>query len=157
MPLFPWATNGALRLSLSKPKSKIFDTGWAHLRYGAVRYKQYHCYFKLNQKGLWHHHCNHNHHMNLAFSLADRITVLAQRMPLVEDVTDTIKGRPKVKEAYMSEKHYGSDRGLETSQLTPKPQPTIPCMVAFLLWRKLHRARGHFQCTRRWNPRSFWA
>ena len=39
--------------------------------------------------------------MNLAFSLADRITELAQRMPLVEDVTDTIKGRPKVKEAYV--------------------------------------------------------
>ena len=80
--------------------------------------------------------------MNLVFSLADRITVLAQRMPLVEDVTDTIKGRPKVKEAYMGEKHYGSDRGLETSQLTPKPQPTYPCTVSIPTMAKATSCKG---------------
>ena len=45
------------------------------------------------------------HDMNDAFSLADRITVLAQGTPLVEDVPDKIKGHPKVKEAYLGETH----------------------------------------------------
>ena len=41
--------------------------------------------------------------MHVVFSLADRITVLAQGTPLVEDVPDKIKGHPKVKEAYLGE------------------------------------------------------
>ena len=43
------------------------------------------------------------HDMHVVFSLANRITVLAQGTPLVEDVPDKIKGHPKVKEAYLGE------------------------------------------------------
>ncbi|MGB5863732.1 MAG: ABC transporter ATP-binding protein [Sulfitobacter sp.] len=43
------------------------------------------------------------HDMHVVFSLAERITVLAQGTPLVEDTPDKIKGHPKVKEAYLGE------------------------------------------------------
>ena len=43
------------------------------------------------------------HDMYVVFSLADRITVLAQGRPLVEDDPDKIKGHPKVREAYLGE------------------------------------------------------
>ncbi len=43
------------------------------------------------------------HDMHVVFSLADRITVLAQGTPLVEDTPDKIKGHPKVQEAYLGE------------------------------------------------------
>ncbi|MDP5084691.1 MAG: ABC transporter ATP-binding protein [Yoonia sp.] len=43
------------------------------------------------------------HDMNVVFSLAERITVLAQGMPLVEDIPENIKGHPKVREAYLGE------------------------------------------------------
>ncbi len=43
------------------------------------------------------------HDMNVVFSLAERITVLAQGTPLVEDTPDNIKGHPKVQEAYLGE------------------------------------------------------
>jgi len=43
------------------------------------------------------------HDMNVVFSLADRITVLAQGTPLVEDTPDKIKNHPKVREAYLGE------------------------------------------------------
>ena len=43
------------------------------------------------------------HDMHVVFSLAQRITVLAQGTPLVEDVPDNIKGHPKVREAYLGE------------------------------------------------------
>ena len=43
------------------------------------------------------------HDMHVVFSLADRITVLAQGTPLVEDTPENIKGHPKVKEAYLGE------------------------------------------------------
>lgn len=43
------------------------------------------------------------HDMHVVFSLAKRITVLAQGTPLVEDTPDNIKGHPKVKEAYLGE------------------------------------------------------
>ena len=45
------------------------------------------------------------HDMHVVFSLADRITVLAQGTPLVEDIPEKIKGHPKVKEAYLGETH----------------------------------------------------
>lgn len=45
------------------------------------------------------------HDMHVVFSLADRITVLAQGTPLVEDVPENIKGHPKVQEAYLGEAH----------------------------------------------------
>jgi branched-chain amino acid transport system ATP-binding protein len=45
------------------------------------------------------------HDMHVVFSLADRITVLAQGTPLVEDDPENIKGHPKVKEAYLGEAH----------------------------------------------------
>jgi len=43
------------------------------------------------------------HDMHVVFSLANRITVLAQGTPLVEDTPDKIKGHPKVREAYLGE------------------------------------------------------
>jgi branched-chain amino acid transport system ATP-binding protein len=43
------------------------------------------------------------HDMYVVFSLADRITVLAQGTPLVEDEPEKIKGHPKVREAYLGE------------------------------------------------------
>ncbi|CUH37308.1 Lipopolysaccharide export system ATP-binding protein LptB [Jannaschia seosinensis] len=43
------------------------------------------------------------HDMHVVFSLAERITVLAQGKPLVEDTPENIKGHPKVREAYLGE------------------------------------------------------
>ncbi|AZV77786.1 ABC transporter ATP-binding protein [Parasedimentitalea marina] len=43
------------------------------------------------------------HDMHVVFSLADRITVLAQGSPLVEDDPQNIRGNPKVREAYLGE------------------------------------------------------
>ncbi|EEW26283.1 ABC transporter ATP-binding protein [Rhodobacter ferrooxidans] len=43
------------------------------------------------------------HDMHVVFSLAERITVMAQGTPLVEDTPDNIKGHPKVREAYLGE------------------------------------------------------
>ncbi|WP_204114750.1 ABC transporter ATP-binding protein [Shimia biformata] len=43
------------------------------------------------------------HDMHVVFSLAERITVLAQGTPLVEDTPQNIKGHPKVREAYLGE------------------------------------------------------
>jgi len=43
------------------------------------------------------------HDMHVVFSLAERINVLAQGSPLVEDTPDKIKGHPKVREAYLGE------------------------------------------------------
>ncbi|MBJ3762829.1 ABC transporter ATP-binding protein [Maribius pontilimi] len=47
--------------------------------------------------------CIIEHDMHVVFSLADKITVLAQGTPLVEDVPENIKGHPKVREAYLGE------------------------------------------------------
>lgn len=47
--------------------------------------------------------CIIEHDMHVVFSLADRITVLAQGTPLVEDIPENIKGHPKVREAYLGE------------------------------------------------------
>lgn len=47
--------------------------------------------------------CIIEHDMHVVFSLAERITVLAQGTPLVEDTPDNIKGNPKVQEAYLGE------------------------------------------------------
>ena len=49
--------------------------------------------------------CIIEHDMHVVFSLADRITVLAQGTPLVEDTPQNIKGHPKVREAYLGEAH----------------------------------------------------
>ena len=46
------------------------------------------------------------HDMHVVFSLAERITVLAQGTPLVEDTPDNIKGNPKVQEAYLGESQH---------------------------------------------------
>ena len=43
------------------------------------------------------------HDMHVVFSLAERITGLAQGTPLVEDTPENIKGHPKVREAYLGE------------------------------------------------------
>ncbi len=45
------------------------------------------------------------HDMHVVFSLAHKITVLAQGTPLVEDVPEKIKGNPKVQEAYLGGAH----------------------------------------------------
>ena len=47
--------------------------------------------------------CIIEHDMHVVFSLAERITVLAQGTPLVEDTPEKIRGNPKVKEAYLGE------------------------------------------------------
>ena len=47
--------------------------------------------------------CIIEHDMHVVFSLAERITVLAQGTPLVEDTPEKIKGHPKVREAYLGE------------------------------------------------------
>ena len=41
------------------------------------------------------------HDMHVVFSLAQRISVLAQGHVIVEDVPENIKGNPKVREAYL--------------------------------------------------------
>ncbi|HBG99271.1 MAG TPA: ABC transporter ATP-binding protein [Rhodobacteraceae bacterium] len=41
------------------------------------------------------------HDMHVVFSLAERVTVMAQGTPLVEDAPERIKGNPKVQEAYL--------------------------------------------------------
>lgn len=43
------------------------------------------------------------HDMHVVFSLAQKISVLAQGTVIVEDVPENIKGHPKVKEAYLGE------------------------------------------------------
>ncbi len=45
------------------------------------------------------------HDMHVVFSLAQRITVLAQGTPLVEDTPDNIRGNPLVREAYLGQNH----------------------------------------------------
>ncbi|MEO8531681.1 MAG: ABC transporter ATP-binding protein [Deltaproteobacteria bacterium] len=45
------------------------------------------------------------HDMHVVFSMAERITVLAQGTPLVEDIPENIKGHPKVQEAYLGQAH----------------------------------------------------
>ena len=47
--------------------------------------------------------CIIEHDMHVVFSLAQRITVLAQGSPLVEETPENIKGHPKVREAYLGE------------------------------------------------------
>lgn len=47
--------------------------------------------------------CIIEHDMHVVFSLAERITVLAQGTPLVEDAPENIRGNPKVREAYLGE------------------------------------------------------
>lgn len=48
------------------------------------------------------------HDMHVVFSLAERITVLAQGTPIVEDIPENIKGHPKVQEAYLGTPHQGA-------------------------------------------------
>ena len=45
------------------------------------------------------------HDMHVVFSLAERITVLAQGTPIVEDAPENIKGNKKVQEAYLGGAH----------------------------------------------------
>ncbi len=45
------------------------------------------------------------HDMHVVFSLAERITVLAQGAPLVEDTPENVKGHPKVQQAYLGQAH----------------------------------------------------
>jgi len=45
------------------------------------------------------------HDMHVVFSLANRITVLAQGTPIAEDLPENIKGNPKVQEAYLGGAH----------------------------------------------------
>ena len=43
------------------------------------------------------------HDMHVVFSLAKKISVLAQGAIIAEDVPENIKGHPKVREAYLGE------------------------------------------------------
>ncbi len=43
------------------------------------------------------------HDMHVVFSLAEKISVLAQGAIIAEDIPDNIKGHPKVREAYLGE------------------------------------------------------
>ncbi|WP_407690625.1 hypothetical protein [Rhodocyclus tenuis] len=45
------------------------------------------------------------HDMHVVFSLAQRITVMAQGTPIVEGEPDSIKGDPRVQEAYLGGAH----------------------------------------------------
>ena len=45
------------------------------------------------------------HDMHVVFSLAQKISVLAQGTVIVEDMPENIKGHPKVQEAYLGEAH----------------------------------------------------
>ena len=45
------------------------------------------------------------HDMHVVFSLADKISVLAQGTVIVEDVPEKIKGHPKVQEVYLGGSH----------------------------------------------------
>lgn len=45
------------------------------------------------------------HDMHVVFSLAEKITVLAQGTPIAEDIPENIKGHPKVQEAYLGVAH----------------------------------------------------
>ena len=45
------------------------------------------------------------HDMHVVFSIADKISVLAQGTVIVEDLPDKIKGNPKVQEAYLGGAH----------------------------------------------------
>jgi branched-chain amino acid transport system ATP-binding protein len=45
------------------------------------------------------------HDMHVVFSLANRITVLAQGTPIAEDLPEKINGNPKVQEAYLGGAH----------------------------------------------------
>ncbi len=45
------------------------------------------------------------HDMHVVFSLADKISVLAQGTVIVEDAPENIKGNPKVQEAYLGSAH----------------------------------------------------
>jgi branched-chain amino acid transport system ATP-binding protein len=49
------------------------------------------------------------HDMHVVFSLAERITVLAQGTPIVEDIPENIKGHPKVQEAYLGTTQVGEE------------------------------------------------
>ncbi len=58
------------------------------------------------QRQARHHHGDHRtRHACRVSRLAERITVLAQGTPLVEDTPENIKGHPKVREAYLGEAH----------------------------------------------------
>jgi branched-chain amino acid transport system ATP-binding protein len=50
-----------------------------------------------------HHHGHHRTRHARGVLPRQRITVLAQGTPLVEDIPENIKGHPKVKEAYLGE------------------------------------------------------
>ena len=45
------------------------------------------------------------HDMHVVFSLADKISVLAQGTVIAEDLPEKIKGNPKVQEAYLGGAH----------------------------------------------------
>jgi hypothetical protein len=75
----------------------------ADRRHGAGRHQQHHRPAEGDQAKRDITMAIIEHDMHVVFSLAERITVLAQGTPLVEDTPENIKGHPKVKEAYLGE------------------------------------------------------
>jgi ABC-type glutathione transport system ATPase component len=104
------------------------------------------------------------HDMHVVFSLAERITVLAQGTPImVEDTPDNIKGHPKVRKPIWEERTYEDDNH-STSRLFEGQDNANACRhraglflglgPARLLRRKLHRAGRQLQRARGRDPRA---
>ncbi len=88
---------------MPEPGAAPAAAGRTHRRHGAGRYQQHHRLLKQIKEDRDITIAIIEHDMHVVFSLADRITVLAQGTPLVEDDPQNIKGNPKVREAYLGE------------------------------------------------------
>jgi ABC-type branched-subunit amino acid transport system ATPase component len=115
-------------------------------RHGARRHQQHHRPAQADQGKRDITIAIIEHDMHVVFSLAERITVLAQGTPLVEDIPENIKGHPKVQsEAYLGEAHddartkTASGRRAPIFRRTPTMAETAP---AFLSVWDLHAYYG---------------
>jgi branched-chain amino acid transport system ATP-binding protein len=103
--------------------------GRADRRHGAGRHQQHHRPAEGDQEKRDITIAIIEHDMHVVFSLAERITVLAQGTPLVEDTPENIKGHPKVQEAYLGRPTYeredhGNDSGEKAAARAFRTQTT---------------------------------